>query len=1508
LPGSSDAAPAAGRTRVGRWWHRTKWTIRLLVGIPLLLLTVVLLLMRSPLVGRVVASQVRQLTGGEWHADHAAITLNGQLIVSELELRVPGVAGPAGELLAAKQAVIDVDWWQLPPMKWVTSGAAAPVVRAVRLSNPVFRLSQSTDDGTLNIGQLTPPPSTGGKVELPRIDVIDGRMEFTEHSPVTGRFDQLAVIPIAGALMPAEDGRASFTVRLQEIGRTPAVSGERRGMVLDGRVDLTGGEASVKLLNISLDAWPAESVPSRFRDLWRRLAVQGEVRQALFAYSQHAGLDVSVSLVKVALAVPVPAERPGDDDGFLSLHNVDGTIGLSNAGLSADLTGMIEQQPGRSEVKLRTRGLDVSSGFRCEITGRDLSVTEQPQFLPYVPATVRQYLNWFGGPTAIVDAKVVIARGDPVNGVAAPVTVPEGRMMMRNGRAAFHKFPYPFHDLTGEVTFDDTTIRIVRITGVGPKGSPLTASALITPLTEGAQADVKVDVKDVPVDEELLSVMQPSYRRLMEVLFAREKYEELLKDGLVRPPAAEGAGRSETAPDGREFAFGGVGDVHVHLQRPLGVDVEWSTKIGVNFAKAGLVPEPFAFPIVARDLSIEINDDMAELKSGRFSGLHGGTAEVEAKIHFASSATGEVEPDVRISARDVPVDDLLLSAVPGPDPAEGGDPNGPMNAKEILRRLDIRGVVDCGVKLSAAKETPVPTELVGPLGLPPVDYQVDVQLGNVTAAPVGVLGVGADGAEGGLCIRELAGSLVVTQSGVRIDGLRAGLGRVPAGAARSDSYAATTPAGEITLAMEAESLSASSADQGRLHAELGLKELDLTDPFGPAVRVFSQEAADFLASARATRHPTGVVDARVTLDSERGRPGTPVRIGVRVLRASGLSLRALGGEVMLEEPLGTVTVTTRDRVNPTNSEGETLRFDGMTGKLSFNGSPAGSFAVDGAFVRDPVSGGVSRGLDLACDLDGWKFEGGLTQAIIAEFGGESVSEGYQGLAPQGEFDAEVRLSDRGETGMLSGWVEPRSLQIVRRGQPIDFLRIGGRVNFRGEQVGGEDAVGLGSLKAVSGSIDDASAVTEEWSAIGGATWRYTPSSGDDRGGVSIDAHFEGEVRDVGPGIRAMLPETASRTLDDLSLSFAEPVVIRGGRLTAMLRDAKEGSGDRFGFDGTVLFAGLSGDLGVPMSDAIGRLTIHVGGGSEGDAAAAASEGAGEALSLRLEGPLVRLAGVPLSDYVIDAARTGPGELVLRDATASCHGGKVFARGSASWTPDAALPPGTEPPVTLRLSTLIAGVNFAPLLDDLSAAGVGGVAEPGSDGKGTPPRLLVSSSDMSRGTVDARIAIESIQGEPESKFGRGAIRIANGDVLRLPLIMPLMQVSNLQLPWSDRLDYLQATFYVRGRRAVFDDVSLLSDSIAIVGGGSITMPNMDLDMRFNTKANRRIPLWSNFFEAVRDEIASTTVTGTIEKPVVRSEPLTGTRRMLGDIVAPGQSTWRQDQAETARRERERLRGE
>lgn len=1489
----ADAATEAKRgRRPGRRWRRFKWSVRLLVGIPLLMLTVGLLLMRSPIVGRIVRGQVEQLTGGQWRAHHAAVMLNGQLIVTDLHLRVPTIQGPAGELLSASQAVIDVDWWQLAPLRWFSGAPAGPVVRAVRVAGPVFRLSQSTDDGSISLAAMTPPSTTtSAKTTLPRIDVIDGRIEFTEHSPRTGRYEELAIIPIAGALMPSPDGRPSFTVRLQEIGRAPAVTGERRGMVLDGRVDLAAGDATLKLLNISFDAWPAESVPSQFRNLWRRLAVQGAVRQTVFNYSQQAGLSVSVSLDDVALTVPVPSERESDDDGFLSLHSVKGSIDLSNSGLEADLSGKIEQQDGLSQVKLTTRGLDFNSGFRCEITGRDINVTEQPTFLPYVPPIVRQYLTWFGGPTAVVDASVVIARGDPVDGQPAEVTVPEGRLTFQNGRAAFHKFPYPFHDMAGEVTFDDTTIRIVRITGVGPKGSPLRATALITPLTENAQVDVKVDVDDVPVDEELLAAMQPTYRRLMQVLFAKEQYDALVAKGLVRDPSA--APGAETPSGATPFEFGGRGRVHVHLERPLGDGVEWSTKIGVEFERAGLVPEPFPFPIEARNLAIEINDERTILKGGRFSGLHGGTAEVAATVRFGTSAADPVDPEVRITSTDVPVDELLLNAVPGEEPA-AGDPGARLNAKGILRRMDLRGRVDCEVILSAAKEAPLSPQMVGPLPLPSVSYAVEVQLGKMTAAPAASLAVDAAG-DSELCIRELAGSVRVTEGHVRIDNLWAGLGRFDtAKAGRAGTHSAATPAGEITLRLDAETTPAASADQGRLHAEIQLAGLNLEDAFGPAVRVFSAEAADFLAEVRDTRHPDGVIDALVTLDSPHAPAGAPVEIGVQVTRAEALGLQALGGRLEVSEPAGWVRIRTRDRTPGAAGEGEKLRFEGAAGKLGFNGAPAGAFGIDGAFVRDSESGGIARADGLTCRLQGWKLESGLTQAILSQYGGESVSDGFQRVAPQGEFDAELDLSGGPGLSMLSGWMEPKWLQVVHDDVPIDFMKVGGRVTFRGQDDGG-----------VRGSIENGLLMTSEWSAAGGAEWMYAPASENAAGRVDIDAGFTGMIFSVGPQLHSVLPGAATKTLDKLSLSFGEPVKITDAKLRAAIAtgEAASAGDDRFAFDGTVAFVGLAGDVGVPIEDARGTLSVHVAP-ADGAGDASASEVAAAPLAIRVEGPSMRIAGVSLRDYRLVLDQVAPGRLSLSDATARCHGGRVFARGGAEWS----IADGEPGPARLKLDTLIAGVNFAPLLDELTASGKpAGAGETGAE-QGEAPPEPARSEDTTRGTVDARIAIESVEGDPDSRMGCGAIRIANGDVLKLPLILPLMEVSNLLLPSTERLDYLQATFYLQGREAVFDDISVLSDSLAIVGGGRLTMPGMDLDMRFNTKSNRRVPLLSDAFEALRDEIASTTVTGTVDKPVVRSEPLMTTRRMIGDIFSPGRPRWNGAPVDAARRERERMRGE
>src|SRR5258708_15559558 len=73
--------------------HRFRWNVRLILGVPLALAFVVLLVMRSPLVGSVVASSLKQLTGCTLEGTGttgAYIGLDGRLVLNHFQLRLPG--------------------------------------------------------------------------------------------------------------------------------------------------------------------------------------------------------------------------------------------------------------------------------------------------------------------------------------------------------------------------------------------------------------------------------------------------------------------------------------------------------------------------------------------------------------------------------------------------------------------------------------------------------------------------------------------------------------------------------------------------------------------------------------------------------------------------------------------------------------------------------------------------------------------------------------------------------------------------------------------------------------------------------------------------------------------------------------------------------------------------------------------------------------------------------------------------------------------------------------------------------------------------------------------------------------------------------------------------------------------------------------------------------------------------------------------------------------------------
>ena len=142
-----------------------------------------------------------------------------------------------------------------------------------------------------------------------------------------------------------------------------------------------------------------------------------------------------------------------------------------------------------------------------------------------------------------------------------------------------------------------------------------------------------------------------------------------------------------------------------------------------------------------------------------------------------------------------------------------------------------------------------------------------------------------------------------------------------------------------------------------------------------------------------------------------------------------------------------------------------------------------------------------------------------------------------------------------------------------------------------------------------------------------------------------------------------------------------------------------------------------------------------------------------------------------------------------------------------------------------------------------------------------------------------------------------IEILGGSVLRLPgLIVQLIELSNLQPPASERLDYARAAFFVDGDFIGFEDLSVFSSTISILGSGSMTWEDKDVDLRFHTRAARRIPMLSQIIEGIRDELATATVKGPLGEHAIRVEQFAGDSSLIENLFRSRRSRVIREQRE------------
>ncbi|MEM9065444.1 MAG: hypothetical protein AAGB51_08145 [Planctomycetota bacterium] len=731
-----------------------------------------------------------------------------------------------------------------------------------------------------------------------------------------------------------------------------------------------------------------------------------------------------------------------------------------------------------------------------------------------------------------------------------------------------------------------------------------------------------------------------------------------------------------------------------------------------------------------------------------------------------------------------------------------------------------------------------------------IGFEADIDLAGIDVSPL----ARDPRTDPRLLLRSSGGMMRVTESGLTLsvaaDAERLdGGSRRGAGRAEIDAQAWFTPGEDARVV---------STVRGT-DIDVGARIEDLT-------KAFNAEASQALADLRALWDPSGYADVLVAVDTQGDARG-PLTV-VDVLRTEAADVAVAGGRLGIDTTAGTVRARVREEIT-------TVTFLGTEANLAWNGDPFGSGWLSGTTAFDEY--GFSMG--------GWSLDGAVlgveasnpvARAMLVEYAPPDSVRVYDDLAPTGIVDIEANLAPGpildGTMGQrLVGRVYPTAAEITFNGDRIASQDTRGAMTFAPEGVGFESLTAFGPdwrviVEGTIGAIAD-----------GGATMEID---------VALDADS------LGDDIRVLIPPDLREVMEKLEIEVGGPVSVGGLHVSAR-RDGATGEawsraeGTLTGEDASIkVGVGITeGSVAVSFDSFIaawpGEVTTKQ---PEFRLEAFASKALVQGVDATELGAVVR-TGDPLSN--------GLNPLLIPYFGGSCHDGRISGQ--------ALVRPKSEDRARIEGDVRFSGLELAGVLSDMERSrAIEAGEEPSASEPGSGPQ----------GRLDGQITFGGVPEEPEGWQGRGLFRASGGPLVLLPVVLPLLEVGNLTPPRGAQLDVATVSFYMDGPVVAFEDLSLMSDTLLVLGHGTMTLPEAEIDLRFRTQARSRVPVISAVVDTLKDELLNARVTGTLAEPRFQTQPLGSTRQALARMFGAStedEASQRMDEIERVARQRSGNRG-
>ncbi|OAB63729.1 hypothetical protein AY599_04685 [Leptolyngbya valderiana BDU 20041] len=1258
-----EASPqATPRARLRRWFVR----FVLLMCLAAIAGAVAIGLLLTPAAGVILRPKLEQELGVRVEGGSLKLDMGGDIIIEGVTFRTPEPTdaldprGEASRFLHVKRGRILLGW------RGKLRGGA--LVRRVEIFDANVRLTKPLEDFDLNILAVEPPTSqSAGAGSLPSIIVHHASVLLGEHDG-SGNIFELRTLPIVASLRSSRESPGAFDVTAFEDAK---LSTSVKPLRFEGQLGPDGFSGT--LGGIDMADFPPDTIPLQLREVYEELRVGGRTRGATVRYDQSTDVLELVLDFQASSAQPAPFEEDSAIDARLDLRvpvPVDeaGTlrplIPTSGSGRvrlvqrpapeSGDSiswrTLQAPSEPGESSPGKRTLMVEGSLTSTIE----DLKVNIDLQLwlgnaeplYEFQVATLEPYAfttdaPWLSRPTPVLEkVSQVLEMFEPAGTVSLSARVAQvaqgegvrqevsGRGTIRDAGMQFEYFPYPVSGVSGSIEIDDGTIGLMNLRGATRAGTPVAASTIITLDEVATGVDVDVRALGVPYDDTLRQTLDAVAPEIRQIILNEDALANLYTQGLAREPGTPG--RSPA------FALGGQADARVRVTRTTGVDNSTTVHVDVRSSKFGLLPEAFPLPIIGTDvlLTVDLPSEQDTILKGKPRFLQVAANQAKATTLAGGDAVADVvvrvpldEPPgeersttvhVDVDATDVPIQPVLLSAIPTGEPREGSPfPDGP---RGILYDLRPRGDIDAQVEITRDDR--------GEL-----DWWAQIQPQEATLSPVAIE------LRRPLVIKDVVGDIRVDDAGLRgeLNG-RASVG------------------GEVSATIRADFQS------DAVLAVVNTQDLNLQAPVEDAVAVFAPDLARALAEARRTFQVQGVADIAANVRSAEAKTSAEVRIaGVDRLRFDWL-----GGRMGLDAARGSGIVTT-------GQSGPLVSFDRIVGEGSFDGESIGRVRMRGEIPLDALreaGSRLERPTTLDIEIQGGRLESRLLRTLAGNRTATESGSFLDRWDVQGEYDALVALRTPAYEGNGTGARPLREFEL----SPYDasFVREGTRyfVPWISGVIAGKELVasplGPGGASQYAGEVDYLTLGGDDWWVSLDGFWRseggvQSEIEADLDGRIRASDTEESRVRGVPVPLLGMFPTGVERSLEAMNATSDGDITIPRGRLRIV---SKEQADPRIEVDALLglerLLLGTRADDDAPDADRpiaiLERAAMSVQSDTEHPLLRA---------TLDLSAAEGRVWGLAVNDAQLLADVRLDGTISLPVIRAVAGGGRVAGRGSVT---------------------------------------------------------------------------------------------------------------------------------------------------------------------------------------------------------------------------------------------------